>query len=1302
MVRAISMNLHIKLTILWIIIPVVSLYQHNIYVSEKLPITKECQQINNTTHQCSSIIEAFQQLSNCCNSTEITIEPGNYNLSLSHELADLHDIRIRSETKAVIQCAANVNGTFDFDTGIAFVRVRNLIITNISIVGCGMKHNSSNYIGAGKYNIIVRSALYIQNSTNIFLDNVNISESNGIGLLIYDTNGSVNITKTYFINNTLNSSEQSEHFTGGGGIYIEFTECPPGVTQCNSTSNTFNKLANYTIDNCVFEGNAAINHLNVREQKLKYLASRVFRTFGTGGGISLWLSGYAQNNVFQVTLTTFNSNRALYGGGLHVHNRHNAKNNNVQIEWCDFLNNSALLGGGGLILGYVIHPSGAQCSFNTFIVTNCMFKGNQAKIGGGVSGFGSREPGKTQNTNYFEVRSSSFINNGAQYGSAIQFNKEFFSYIVVGTIFTLVLDNCTFTNNSNKNNYSYNSSSVGAVAMSGVNVEFRRTTVFTNNTFTALIADGASVKFCNHSSTTFQNNSGLHGGAISLISSSLIIVYSNSTLLFKSNKALQYGGAIYVALSTPYDYLFSRTCFIKYYKDDSPSNWVTNITLTDKDDSPSNWVTNITLTDKDDSPSNWVTNITLTDKDDSPSNWVTNITFTDNTAGNNSNTIFASTLKPCEKAYNVEVKSLFNSSSWPFHYSSSLNDSINIISTSPAKFILSYPSYTMYTTVPGETFNIPVQLVDELGQNISSVMFIATCVGVSSGSPHILSTYHFTNGSVKIAGKPDEICQLKMKTDADYPVSTTIPVTLLKCPPGFVHNNKKAECECMVDYNRRNPAISDCDLTSYRAYFDRFYWIGYKSDDAEDLLISPCPYRYCYEDHISQDQLLPRDANRKALDAFVCGSRSRTGILCGECIKGYSVAVNSPTFTCHKCENPYLGILYLLLSYIIPVTILFYIIMAYNIRMTTGPIGAFLFFSQIISSQYRFAFDYSVKANSHGTLEASNILIAIYSISNLQFFHHDLFSYCLFPNVGTVDILAFNLLLSFYPILLVFVYFLIRRYCTQCYQKLRLSTKSVTHGVCAFLILCFVKINILAFGILRSADVSYVNGTSFRKVAYHQGSLEYFGKFSHGVYAVASIFITVTVISIPTMILVFHPIMILVVRYFEWGETRLVVFINKILFIHKLKPILDSFQGDYKYNLGFFAGLHTFLYRIIFFCIMVAVPTPDINTLLLLMIAYFIIILLTHVLVMPFKKHIDNVSYTLIYILMLTIVILELYLFSTGRSSPELIWLEIILSLVPFIFVALLCSWNCLLEMGKRIQKKHCCAYADDESQLVS
>ena len=1243
MVNPITLNFHMIATVLWIIIPVVALYQHKIYLSDDLPITK-CQQINDTVYQCGSITELFQQLSNCCNSTDIYIEPGNYNLALSYVIADLHDIRIRSETKAVIQCAANVNGTHDFDTGIAFLRVANLAIANISIVGCGMKHVTTNHIGAGRF-IIVRSALFIQNSTDISFDNITISESNGIGLLVYDTNGSVSITKSSFINNDLNSSEQRRFFTGGGGIYIEFTECTPGLTQCDSSGNYFNKLTNYTIDQSIFEANAAIYHLNGSEPE--DLVGGIFITFGTGGGLSLWILGHAQNNSFQITSTFFTSNIARYGGGLNVHSRQDTKYNNVNVLECSFLENSGEDSGGGLSLGYVIYQTGGQSLFNTYIIANCLFQKNEALIGvgGGIVGFGSREQRRTQPTNRFEIYNSSFISNGAQYGSAIQINKEYFDSITVGTIFTLVLGNCTFTNNNLNENYS---SSVGAVAMSGVNLEFGGSTVFSNNNSTALIVDGGSVKFSTDSLTTFQDNSGLHGGAISLINGAWISVYPNSNLIFLRNAAIQYGGAIYVELSTPFDYLLSHICFIRYHLENIP-----------------------------------------------PDEWKTNFTFVNNTAGKSNNTIFASTLRPCLKVYTAGITLLYED---PFHHHSHITDSI--VSTLPDTFEFLSQESRLFDVVPGEIFNLPVQLIDELGQNVSSAMFIATCNGPPS--PYVVPPYQFTNGSIQIAGRPNETCQLKLETDTDYQISATVQINLLNCPPGFMYSIDKEQCECLVNHTHQNPAISGCELTSFKSYFDRFYWIGYESDDAVELLISPCPYRYCYEDHISQGQLLPRVANKTTLDKFVCGNRKRTGLLCGQCIEGYSVALNSPTFTCERCKIPYLGILYLLLSYIIPVSALFYIIMSYNIRMTTGPIGAYLFFSQIISSQYRFAFDYSVKATSDETLATSNIIITIYSISNLQFFQHDVFSYCLFPNAGTVDIFAFNLLLSFYPVLLVLVYFLLRRYCTckwKCYQKLGLSTKSVIHGVNAFLVLCFAKINVLAFGILKSAGISYISGINFEKVVYLQGSFKYFGHALYDVYAVASLFTIVTVISIPTLILVFHPIMIGVARYFEWGETKYVVFINKLLFIHKLKPVLDSFQGDYKDNLSFFAGLHSFLYRIIFFCIVVAASAANINDLLLLMMAYFMIILLIHMLVMPFKKYIDNASYCLIYVLMLVILMIEQYLFSTGKLSTGFIWLEIYLSLLPFICVVLYCLWKLVIAaelIWKKYYKK-----ANDGTQLV-
>ena len=1232
MVNPITLNHFMKSVILWIIIPVSSLYQHKIYLSDDLPITK-CQQINDTINQCGSVTELFQQLSNCCNSTDVYIEPGNYSLAASYELADLHDIRIRSETEAVIQCAANVNGAHDFDTGIAFLRVTNLVITNISIVGCGMKHVSTNHIGAGKF-ITVRSALFIQNSTNVSLDNVTIFESNGIGLLVYDTNGSVSITKSSFINNNLNLSEQRKFLTGGGGIYIEFTKCAPGIMLCNSSRNYFNKQNKYIIDDCVFEGNAAIYHLNGTEPE--DLASRVFITFGTGGGLSLWIYGHAQNNTFQIISTFFTSNIARYGGGINVDSRQDTKYNNVNFVGCSFLNNTGEDSGGGLSLGYAIYQSGGQSLFNTYIIADCLFQKNQAFIGvgGGIVGFGSREPQKTEPTNRFEIYNTSFISNGAQYGSAIQINKEYFDSITVGTILTLVIDNCTFIkNNLNENN----SSSVGAVALSGVDVEVRGTTMFSNNNSTALIVDGASLKFSNDSLSTFKDNSGLHGGAISLINGAWISVYPNTSLIFLRNRAIQYGGAIYAELSTPFDYLLSHICFIRYYLENVP-----------------------------------------------PDEWKTNFTFVNNTAGESNNTIFASTLRPCSKVYTARNNLLYED---PFHHHSHITDSI--ISTLPATFKFLNQGSRIFDVVPGEIFNLPVKLIDELGQDFSSAVFIATCSGPPT--PHVVPPYKFTNGSIKIAGKPNDICQLQLETDTEYQVSTKVQIILLNCPPGFMYSNDKEQCECLVNHTHQNPAISGCELTFFQAYFDRLYWIGYESDDAVDLLISPCPYRYCYDDYISPDQLLPRVANKTTLDKFVCGNRKRTGLLCGQCIGGYSVALNSPTFTCKRCKTPSLGILYLLLSYIIPVSALFYIIMSYNIRMTTGPIGAYLFFSQIISSQYRFAFDYSVKAASDETLDASNIVITIYSISNLQFFRHDVFSYCLFPNAGTVDILAFNLLLSFYPVLLVLLYFLLRRYCTckwKCYQKFGFSNKSATHGVCAFLVLCFAKINVLAFGILKSANISYIDETNFGKVVFFQGSSKYFGNALYDLYATGSIFTIMTVISIPTLILVFHPIMILVVRYFEWGETKYMVFINKLLFIHKLKPVLDSFQGDYKDDLSFFAGLHSFLYRIVFFCIVVAASAVNTNDLILLMIAYFIIILLIQVLVMPFKRYIDNASYCLTYILMLTILIIEQYLFSTGKSSTELIWIEIVLSLLPFICAVLYCLWKLILAVELIYHKK--------------
>ena len=792
-----------------LLIPMVFTYDYNIYVSMKTNISS-CESISNSSYHCHSVIAMFKLLSHK-NSTDVFIQSGVYILNMSCVLEDLHDIQIRSNASkpSVIMC----HNDSDVDTGVGFLRVRSLTIDHLSIVGCGMKCITSNYHGIGNF-ISVRTAMYIQNSTNVFLVGFKISNSTGIGLLVYDTNGLVNITRSTFTNNKLDSLHPN---ASGGGIHIEFTNCTPGVALCDSKENAYNKNSKYIIDNCAFVGNAATYRYS--RSKAENFTTDHFVTFNCGGGVSLWVSGQAKNNSFKVTsLVFFGNNAERGGGGLYIISRQNATNNHVEISKCSFIENIGYKEGGGLVVGNIIYQSGRLSTFNTYNVSDCLFKQNQALTGagGGVLGYGGCEPEKTKPTNHFEIHNSLFITNMALFGSAIQINKHYFDSNIAGFMFTLVLKDCNFTSNNLHDNSHTNSSTIGAVAMSGVNVLFCGHTQFTNNTSTALMVDAATVKFGNDSVTFFQDNSGLHGGAILLIEGASIIVYPNSTVIFLRNKAVEVGGAIYVELSTPFDNLLSHACFVRYYLE------IVH-----------------------------------------PDNWKTNFTFINNTARQSDNSIFTSTLKPCTRAY-FNGTSTFHKKPF-YHYP---NNTDSYISTLPEIFTFLNSSNKICITasdtsfeltcrvVPGEIFDLPVILRDELEERVDDAMFIATCTG--SQSPTVLPSYHFTNGTIQITGEPNDTCYLKLQTATEYPATILIQVILLNCPPGLVYNFDKRECQCVVNHSPQTPAITGCEINHLQAYYNRYYWIGYESDDATDLLFGLCPPHYCYTEHSSINQLLPR------------------------------------------------------------------------------------------------------------------------------------------------------------------------------------------------------------------------------------------------------------------------------------------------------------------------------------------------------------------------------------------------------------------------------------------------------------
>ena len=1254
---------------------------------------------NNSTIQCNSSDNTTSDLcgnSNgyliCCkshqicySSIEIVFMSGIYQLNKTYTFSDLQNVKFSGSligSPSTIKCSTD-NKDSDVNSGIAFIQAKNLTIKDLNIIDCGMKHVSTSISKDGDF-VIHLSTLYIQNSTNLLVSNVNISNSNGTGLSIVDTNGTINIINSFFGNNRVTVPvELSTILSGGGGIYIEYTECAPGVRGCNSSDYLFANNSVIVIENCVFEQNHAL--YNLSSSLTATLDNRTYIGFGAGGGLSLQFNGQ-EKDVFiyaTVVLSNFSNNEANNGGGLSLSGRHNTSNVHLNVSRCIFLNNSATsFGGGGIVIGFVIFSPHERITHNTIVIDRCSFERNRSPVvGGGLSWHGGTELLGTRQTNHFTVSRCSFMYNQALYGSAIQINKEYFNLIANGTFLNLMIDSCNFTYNSANiqlttaptgvgavrtfnTNFTYSNanarSGIGVVSASKVNIQFSGYTDFSSNNSTALVGDEAELGFHNNSVTVFNDNHGFLGGAVLLMSGSWIKVHFNSTLIFLRNVAVINGGAIYVHFATLFDYLISFSCFIRYYKQ--------NIAIDE---------------------------------------WNTQFIFIDNEAADNqNNSLFTTTLRPCENTYS---KDFLNKQPFCFYSNTPINvhlvdrqycmnDIQHQISTASLEFC-NVSNETVYV-VPGKVYDLNVCIVDELDNQIINSQFVAMCVNTCtdtcanprynsseslSNIPHVLPAYRTNNGSIQIAGTPGSTCNLQLQTIEDFQITGAWSVKLLNCPPGFVYSSKDEVCTCLTDREHENPVILGCEETIFQTFFNPFYWIGYRSNDATDMLVAPCPYQYCYEDsYASGNRLLPEIADKVVLDWFVCGSSSRTGPLCGKCIDGYSVTLNSPTFACNKCDDEYkLGALYLLLSYILPVTILFVLIMKYDIRMTTGPIGSFIFFSQIISSEFHYILIYSINANNPTTLNVFNAILGIYGISNLDFFNHDIFKYCIFQGAGTIDIVAFELLLSLYPVLLIIAYALIRKYyyvCKQpwCFRKFSFSNKSITHAMCAFLVICFAKINLLAFTILIPAEITYINNDidyPYEKVVYLQGNLKYFTEMPHTLYMLGAIGFIIVVIVIPTLILLLHPVMMQIVRYFEWGDSKPVLFINKCLMIHRLKPIIDSFQGNYKDNLQFFAGLQIFFYRTLFFLLEV-VTTPDINMSLLLIAGYFIAIILIHNLVMPFKKYVDNAIYSTIYVLLLTIIIIELYTITSGMFLEALIWLQIILCLLPLCCFVTYCTWR--------------------------
>ena len=1065
------------------------------------------------------------------------------------------------------------------NAGFSFVNVTNVEVSNVTFVKCGAIQ-SSTYVNVETNTLSpFLVSLFFLNCTNVNLVSIKVLNSNGTGLAFFDTGGKVSIIHSLFENNTIKDST----LPGGGGVYIEFTMCPPGMQNCSVRAKTTKHNSYYRFINVTLfknyakpvqgEGNATFLYQD---------PERVSNGLGRGGGLSVTFKGDAKNNTINITSCKLSSNAAVdWGGGLYSIFQDSPQNNILYVSNSEFVQNYCNgKGGGGMDVGFMLYaqrpPSGNNVVFET-----CSFFGNKAISGGGASLYSSHTSNPKLN-NGFRFINCSFQSNRAVYGSALEISPQVFDRLRIGFLPTIIIEDCAFESNIVLNQKSGSKQYIhgkGALLCTNYPLTFKKHVKFFKNNGSAIKSFSCKLSFGEGSRVIFSGNKGIDGGALSLFALSSLEINDNSIFSFVDNSATGKGGAIIEFNVDSLNFETSKTCFIHYA---GQTKLVSDRRI--------------------------------------------KFLFAGNAAGSDQvleygQSMFVTTLQPCERTCHIQESSseIFGC----FGNFTFMENRKNEISTFGTIFEFNKNTSLPVHLIPGRETLLPFKFLDELNNDTYDLYHVSIDTS-NSNSINVDPTYaYISDKNVTLFGYPHSSATLEVATVYFHEIVFPIDIKMKICPPGYVTANtsKGITCLCSADLTgKKYVGIRHCNELEGKAYIKHGYWIGYFENDkvTEDNLVTGyCPPTFCFENETDLEHLLPVDASKTQLDHIVCGP-TRTGNLCGLCHPGYSRFFHSNTFKCLPNSKCKFGPLLYAVSELLPVTILFMVAIFFNIQFTSGAVNSLVFYYQFIDTIL-------VDANGiiafHPAIEVlESVYRFVYGMLNLNFFNLNELSFCLWKGTTTLDVLAIKYVTIVYSFLLVCVTVLLVRICSARCNKISWN-HSIIHGLTTFLVICYAQCTKVTLFILTPGRIYTMNQTNTSQVVFYNGELSFFGP-THLKYALVAIFFLIAIIILPPVLLVVYPLCYKVFALFRLEETTCISVACKIMPLEKLKPLFDSFQGCFKDHFKFFAGAF-FFYRLA--TLSGFTLTESLTKFYTTVEVFLIMILALHSVLQPYKQRWHNI-----------------------------------------------------------------------------
>ena len=242
---------------------------------------------------------------------------------------------------------------------------------------------------------------------------------------------------------------------------------------------------------------------------------------------------------------------------------------------------------------------------------------------------------------------------------------------------------------------------------------------------------------------------------------------------------------------------------------------------------------------------------------------------------------------------------------------------------------------------PGQTFSITLVAVGQRNGTAPSVIQ-ATFTNQAVGAIASFGTFQ-TYQTIESSCTTLNYAVFSLNTTVSIALYTNGPcstlndplqihATILDCPNGFTLSPLTAGCIC--DHRIQN-YTDNCNITAQTILRQEDFWIGY--DIIHGVILGRhCPYGYCTFNIISFT------LNETDLQC----AHNRTGLLCGACKSGFSLALGSSR--CLPCSNYYL---FLLIPFAVAGFALVIFLLACKLTVAVGTISGLIFYANICFCQ---------------------------------------------------------------------------------------------------------------------------------------------------------------------------------------------------------------------------------------------------------------------------------------------------------------------------------------------------------------